>query len=233
MSTLRVGLVSPDPPFTSMPGDGGLDVELTTAIADALGVTAEFVPYPDAEAHAFADLDSGRLDCVAAGLTVTPEREQFAAFAPPYLIAGQALVVDTARHPEVRSIDDVAGLTVGVRRGDAGHLVAEEPGRAGRVVVCGYEGLHDALAGLSTAGCDAFVGLGPVLAELVKDLPGVEIVQRGLSREPVAIAVARSDTALLDRIGAAQQELEADGTLQRIRRSWLGNPFTDQQLALY
>lgn len=27
-------------------------------------------------------------------------------------------------------------------------------------------------------------------------------------------------------------ELEADGTLQRIRRQWLGNPFTDQHLGV-
>ena len=33
------------------------------------------------------------------------------------------------------------------------------------------------------------------------------------------------------RIAAAQGKLEADGTLQGLRRKWLGNPYRDQSLA--
>ena len=70
--------------------------------------------------------------------------------------------------------------------------------------------------------------LAPVLTELVKPIPGVEVVQRGISVENIAIAVDLDDQALLARITVAQEELEQDGTLQRIRRKWLGNPYTDQ-----
>jgi ABC-type amino acid transport substrate-binding protein len=75
--------------------------------------------------------------------------------------------------------------------------------------------------------------LGPVLTELVRDLPDVEVVQRGISREPIAIAVALGDDATLARISDAQAGLEADGTLQDIRRRWLGNPYVDQSLAAH
>ena len=61
----------------------------------------EFVPYEGADFNGIFDaLNSGACDCVAAGTTVTPEREKKAAFAPPYLISGQALAVDTRRLPE-------------------------------------------------------------------------------------------------------------------------------------
>jgi hypothetical protein len=30
----------------------------------------------------------------------------------------------------------------------------------------------------------------------------------------------------------AQEELNQDGTLQQLRRKWLGNPYTDQSLAV-
>ena len=58
-------------------------------------------------------------------------------------------------------------------------------------------------------------------------------MQRGISVENIAIAVPLGDQALLGRITVAQAELEEDGTLQRIRRKWLGNPYTDQSLAVH
>ena len=58
-----------------------------------------------------------------------------------------------------------------------------------------------------------------------------EVVQRGLSREEIAIAVAPANGPLLESITTAQAALEADGRLQGLRRKWLGNPYRDQSLA--
>ena len=77
---------------------------------------------------------------------------------------------------------------------------------------------------------DAVLELAPVLAQLVKEVPGVDVVQGGLSVEHIAIAVASADQALAARLQVAQAELEEDGTLQRIRRKWLGKPYVDQSL---
>ena len=74
--------------------------------------------------------------------------------------------------------------------------------------------------------------LAPVLTELVKPIADVEVVQRGISTENIAIAVGLDDQELLARITVAQAELEDDGTLQRIRRKWLGNPYADQSLGM-
>ncbi len=74
--------------------------------------------------------------------------------------------------------------------------------------------------------------LAPVLTELVKPIADVEVVQRAISTENIAIAVGLGDQRLLARISVAQAEAEEDGTLQRIRRKWLGNPYTDQSLAM-
>jgi polar amino acid transport system substrate-binding protein len=57
-------------------------------------------------------------------------------------------------------------------------------------------------------------------------------VRRGISVENIAIAVSLADQGLLRHITAAQEALEQDGTLQRIRGNWLGNPYTDQSLAV-
>ncbi|TFV58930.1 amino acid ABC transporter substrate-binding protein [Mycobacterium sp. PS03-16] len=232
MGTLRVGTVFPDPPFTGMDGDAGLDIDLMTAIADHLGDSAEFIRYDGADPDGvFGALTDGTVACVAAGASVTPMREQQVSFAPPYLISGQALAVDTARLPHVHGIADVDGLTIGVQRGSTACDTADQ--LAGRATVRRYDDTGAALADLRAGRCDAVMALAPVLAELVRPHQGVEVVQKGLSTEHIAIAVARHDQQLLSRITVAQAELEDDGTLQQIRRKWLGNPYADQTLAVH
>ena len=236
MQTLRVGAAYPDPPFNGMPDDGGLDIDLMAAVADKLNLDIEFVPYEGADFNGIFDaLNAGEFECVAAGTTVTPEREKNAAFVPPYLISGQSLAVNTRRLPNVGSVDDLEGLTIGVQQGNTSGPIAEKlvaEGRAARVRVYAYGSIRAALDDLSTGGCDVFMKLAPVLTELVKPIADVEVVQRGLSTENIAIATGLADQELLARISVAQAELEEDGTLQRIRRKWLGNPYTDQSLGM-
>ena len=237
MKTLKVGAAFPDPPFNGMPDNTGLDIDLMIEIAKALGRGVEFIPYEGADFDGIFDaLNSGTFDCVAAGTTVTPERGKKAVFAPPYLISGQSLAVDTRRLPAVRSVDDLAGLTIGVQQGNTSGPIADKlvaDGKAARVRVYDYGEIRNALNDLTTGGCDAFMKLAPVLTELVKPIAGVEVVQRGISTENIAIAVGLEDQRLLGRITAAQEELDQSGTLQRIRRKWLGNPYTDQTLAIH
>jgi polar amino acid transport system substrate-binding protein len=236
METLRVGAAFPDPPFNSMPDDAGLDIDVMTEIAGKLGATVEFIAYEGADFNGIFDGLGSAYDCVTAGTTVTPEREKKAAFVAPYLISGQSLAVDTARLPHVKSIDDLAGLTIGVQQGNTSQPIAERlvaQGKAAAVRVYDYTTIRTALADLTTGACDAFMKLAPVLTELVRPIPGVEVVQKGISVENIAIAVALSDHRLLTQIGDAQRELEDNGSLQRIRRKWLGNPYTDQSLTVH
>ncbi|MDT5360583.1 MAG: polar amino acid transport system substrate-binding protein [Mycobacterium sp.] len=236
MAILTVGVAFPDPPFNGI-ADGGLDIDLIDAVAAAMGMTVALVAYDGSDFNGiFDELGSGQYDCVIAGTTVTPERQRRAAFAPAYLISGQSLAVDTERLPKVRSVDDLAGLTIGVQQGNtsqpvAEHLVAE--GKAAAVRVYDYGSIRTALTDLRTGGCDAFMKLAPVLTELVRPLVGVEVVQRNISREDIAIAVSLGNEAMLQRIASAQAELEDDGTLQGIRRKWLGNPYIDQSVAAH
>jgi ABC-type amino acid transport substrate-binding protein len=234
METLRVGAAFPDPPFNGMPDDSGLDIDLMTSIAGSIGATAEFIAYDGRDFNGIFDaLDDGAYDCVAAGTTVTPERERKAAFLPPYLISGQSLAVDSKRLPHVHSIDDLEGLTIGVQQGNTSQPIAERlvsEGKAAHMRVYDYGDIRSALTDLTTGGCDAFMKLAPVLMELVKPIPGVDVVQNNISVEHIAIAVGRNDQALLGRLTVAQAELEDDGTLQQIRRKWLGNPYADQRL---
>ena len=236
MDTLRVGAYVTDPPFAGMAG-GGFDVDLAAALGAALGLSVERVATeaPDVD-DLLSSLAAGAYDCVAAAVTVTADRQRTVAFAPPHLVSGHALAVNAARHPAVRSVDDLGGLTVAVGRGSAGHSIAQRlhaDGRIGAVRCFARGDIHSAASQLEAGDCDAMMALAPTLTELVRSLPDVDVVQRGLSREEIAIAVAPGDTALAARIATAQDLLEADGSLQELRRKWLGNPYREQSLAAH
>ena len=175
METLKVGAAFPDPPFNGMPGNAGLDIDLMTEIGKALGAIVEFVAYEGTDFNGiFDDLNSVAYDCVAAGTTVTPDREKKASFAPPYLISGQSLAVDTTRLPNVISIDDLVGLTIGVQQGNTSQPIADRlvaGGKASCVRVYDYGSIRTALTDLTTGACDAFMKLAPVLIELIKQSP--------------------------------------------------------------
>jgi len=93
--------------------------------------------------------------------------------------------------------------------------------------VYAYDRIGQALDDLSSGGCDAVMKLAPVLTWLVRDRPHVEVVERGISREEIAVAVRTGDHALRERIESAQRTLAADGTLDRLRSTWLGVGETD------
>ncbi len=230
---LRVGSALPDPPFEFRDGGApaGFDVEFTRAVAQVLGLEWSLVPYRGTDFNGIFDaLADGEFDCIASGTTVTPQRKARADFCAPYLVSGQSLAVDTSRHPGVRGVDDLGGLTVGVQHGNTSQPIVERlvaEGRAGAIRVYAYDRIGQALDDLSSGGCDAVMKLAPVLTWLVRDRPHVEVVERGISREEIAVAVRTGDHALRERIESAQRTLAADGTLDRLRSTWLGVGETD------
>ena len=225
---LRVGAALPDPPFefTGEQGPSGFDIALMQRIAGKIGRAWQLVPYTGADFNGiFAGLDDGHYDCVASGTTITPARQAIADFCAPYCVSGQSLVVDKTRHPDVRSIDDLKGLVIGVQKGNTSQPVADKlvaEGRAARVRVYAYDEIETALGDLSTGGCDAFMKLAPVMHWFVRDRPRLAVVQTGITREVLGVCVRKGDTALREAIDTAQTALAGDGTLGALVRQWLG-----------
>jgi ABC-type amino acid transport substrate-binding protein len=230
--SLRVGAALPDPPFEFLgtAGPAGFDIELMKRVAAKIGREWRLVPYKGADFNGiFAGLNDGSYDCVASGTTITPGRQAIADFCEPYAVSGQSLVVDTTRHPAVRSIDDLKGLVIGVQKGNTSQPVADKlvaEGRAARVKVYAYDEIETALTDLSTGSCDAFMKLAPVTHWFVRDRPRLRVVQTGITREILGVCVRKGDSALRDAINKAQADLAKDGTLAALIKQWLGDGAT-------
>jgi ABC-type amino acid transport substrate-binding protein len=228
-AALRVGAALPDPPFEFTDKNGkpaGFDIELMQRIADRIGRDWQLVPYTGADFNGIFDgLNGGKYDCVASGTTITPGRQAIADFCEPYAVSGQSLVVDRTRHPNVRSIDDLKGLVIGVQQGNTSQPVADKlvaEGRAARVRVYAYDEIEQALGDLSGGGCDAFMKLAPVTHWFVRDRPKLAVVQTGITREILGVCVRKGDKALREGINGALSGLARDGTLGGLIKEWLG-----------
>ena len=228
-TVLRVGAALPDPPFElwTASGPAGFDIDLMRLIAKALGRSWQLVRYTGGDFNGiFAGLQAGDYDCIASGTTITPQRQAVADFCAPYVLSGQSLVVDVTRHPDVRSVDDLRGLVIGVQQGNTSQPVADRlvaEGRAARVRVYAYDDIAKALDDLSSGGCDAFMKLAPVMHWLVRDRPKLRVVQTGITRELLGVSVRKGNADLRDAIDRAQRTLRDNGTLARLVEHWLGS----------
>ena len=224
---LKVAAAFPDPPFdvTDRPPTG-FDIDLMQAVAGELGLRCAFIGYEgDGFEGIFAGLADGRWDAVASGATVTARRRELALFCRPYVRSGQSLVVNVARHPDLRSVDDLAGRSLGVQHGNTSEPVAQRlraEGKVGSVRTYAYRDILVALGDLEAGRLDAFMKLEPVMRWLIRDRPDLRLVQSGLTDERLAVAVRLGNAALAEAIDGAQRRLAANGALAELGRRWLG-----------
>ena len=69
----------------------GFDIDMAEAISKEIGVPIEFKPIDWASKE--TELNSGRIDCIWNGFTMTPERQKKLAFTKPYMDNIQEFVV--------------------------------------------------------------------------------------------------------------------------------------------
>lgn len=77
--------------YLASDGAAGFEFELAQAFADALNVKLEIIPVYDLH-ELFDLLDNNTVDLLAAGITVTPERQKKYRFAPSYQSISEKLV---------------------------------------------------------------------------------------------------------------------------------------------
>ena len=111
------------------------------------------------------------------------------------------------------------GKMIGVQRGTTGDLYCSasvEDGGFGEENVTPYDNGLTAVQALLNGQVDCVVIDNAPAQEFVEANPGLKILDTEYANEDYAIGVAKGNTALLDAINGALEELQADGTVQSI-----------------
>ena len=201
------------PPYEMTTDNGtieGIDVETAQAIADKLGLELQ-VDDMDFDA-ALLSVQQGKADIAMAGITVTDERKAVMAFSDSYATGIQSIIVPEGS--DIASPDDLAGKKIGTQRGTTGYLYCSDD--FGEDAVVAYDNGLTAVQALNNGQVDAVVIDNEPAKAYVESNPGLKILDTSYAEEDYAIGMNKDNTALLDAVNAALEELKADGTLQSI-----------------
>ena len=201
------------PPYEMTTDNGtieGIDVETAQAIADKLGLELQ-VDDMDFDA-ALLSVQQGKADIAMAGITVTDERKAVMAFSDSYATGIQSIIVPESS--DIASADDLAGKKIGTQRGTTGYLYCSDD--FGEDAVVAYDNGLTAVQALNNGQVDAVVIDNEPAKAYVESNPGLKILDTSYAEEDYAIGMNKDNTALLDAVNAALEELKADGTLQSI-----------------
>ena len=202
----------------------GYDVEVSRAIAEKLGVEPEYVE-SDWDSL-FAGLDAGRYDMVCNGVEVTEERAKTYAFTTPYGYIHTALAV-RKDNTDITSFEDLKGKTTANSLASTYMELAESYG----ATVQGIDTLEETIQLLTAGRIDATLNADVSFYDYLNVHPDADfkLVAQTAEASHVAIPVLKSeDTAYLDALNTAIEELRADGTLKTLSEKNFGQDISSE-----
>lgn len=210
---LIMGTAAGFPPYEFVDDNGnvvGIDAEIAGAVAEKLGMKLT-IKDMDFDSLLTA-LQSGSIDIVFAGLTVTEERKQSVNFTDSYATGKQVVIVKEGS--SIKSVDDLEGKKIGVQSGTTGDIYCTDD--YGQENINQYKEGSLAVAALQQDQVDCVVIDDQPAKQFVAANAGLTILETEYVSEDYAAAVAKEDSVLLENVGKAMDELKADGTIDKI-----------------
>ncbi|CAM3456971.1 transporter substrate-binding domain-containing protein [Cytobacillus oceanisediminis] len=207
-------------PFSFTNDDGsmsGFDIEVAEAVAKELGL--EPVQNKFKFGGIVEGVKSGRFDAAVASHTITEERLQAVNFSTPYYYSGPQIYVRP--DSSVETLEDLEGLEIAVSKGSTYTANAEEVTDN----IQFYDSDVVALEALSKGKHDAVITdfiTGKEAIGAGMEIEGKELI----GRSEQAIAVAKDNEELLEKVNEALETLRENGTLTEISKKYIGEDIT-------
>lgn len=198
----------------------GFDIDYARAVAEKMGKEVEFqtIDWSSKE----SELNSGRIDLIWNGYTITDDRKDKVLFTKPYLENNQ--VVAVLANSNIASIDDLAGKKVGLQNlSSASDALNANPIKDKVASVSEFPDNVLALTELKNGRLDAVV-IDEVVAKYYMSIEEgtYKILDETLAPEQYGIGVKKGNEELLNSVQTAIDELIADGTASKISEKWFG-----------
>jgi polar amino acid transport system substrate-binding protein len=210
---LVLGLDDSFPPMGFRNDDNqivGYDIDVAREVAKRLGV--QLVPQPIDWNAKEQELNTGKIDCIWNGFTITDERKKAMTFTKPYLRNAQVIVVKKGSGHS--TLGSLKGKTVGLQAGSSA-ADALEAAAAFRASVKEVVEFKDNLTAL----------MDLIVAEdnIKRSGKAYAVLQESLAPEVFGVGFRKSDLALRDAVQGALDAMAADGTLAKVTTKWFGS----------
>ena len=225
--TLIVGFDQDFPPMGFVGDDGeytGFDLELAQEVAKRLGL--EYKAQPIAWDSKDMELESGNIDCIWNGFTMTGREDDYT-WTEPYMANQQVFVV--ANDSDINSQADLAGKIVEVQADSSAEAALKE---APELTATFKELLttadyNTAFMDLEQGAVDA-IAMDVIVAgyQIQQRNADFKILDESLSEEEYGVGFKKGNTELRDKVQSTLEEMAEDGTLQEVSEKWFSKDVT-------
>ena len=225
--TLIVGFDQDFPPMGFVGDNGeytGFDLDLAKEVASRLGL--EYKAQPIAWDSKDMELESGNIDCIWNGFTITGREDDYT-WTTPYMANKQVFVV--ANDSDIKSQADLAGKVVEVQADSSAEAALKEnqdlANTFGQFLTT--PDYNTAFMDLEQGAVDA-VAMDVIVAgyQIKQRNADFKILDDSLSEEEYGVGFKKGNTELRDKVQGALEEMAADGTLAKISDEWFGEDVT-------
>ncbi len=201
----------------------GFDIDMAQEVCNRLGI--DLVKQPIEWGKKEDELNSGNIDCIWNGMSVSPERSASMCLSRSYLRSELVFVV--MADSGIEDVQQIKGKKVGVQAGSTTEDELKDSTLMPDITIVKYGDNKELMQELEEGKIDvAFIDsistyyYSSMTDERLSILPTV------FSREELAIGFRRDDHALRDKIQEIIYEMNEDGTVKRISEKWFGKDIT-------
>lgn len=199
----------------------GYDVDLAKEVAKRMGVELKLQPINwDSKDQ---ELNTGNIDCIWNGFTITEDRKANILFSDPYMNNQQVLVVKD--DSSYKTLADLKGKTVALQATSsaADAVNGKADFKASLKEVVELKDNTTCLMDLNTGNVDA-VAMDEIVARYIIQTKGEKyrVLDEGLSSEEYGIGFRKNDVQLMTKVNDTLKEMAKDGTIAKISNKWFG-----------
>jgi cystine transport system substrate-binding protein len=219
---IRVGTEGTYAPFSYHDASGltGFDVDIGRAIAQRLGVKAQFVE--GKWDGLIAGLDAGRYDAVINQVGITDARKAKYDFSDPY-ISSQAVLIVRGDNTSIKSFDDLKGKrSANTLTSNFGKLAQQHGAQ-----VIAVQGFNEAIDLLLSGRVDATINDNLSFLDFKKHKPDAKVriaaSDKTAEFSESGVLVRKGNADLVSAINKALADMKADGSYKRIAEKYFGS----------
>ena len=225
---LVLGLDDNFPPMGFRDGKGeiiGFDIDVAREVCSRLGIELKLQPIDWSAKE--QELNSGNIDCIWNGFTITEERKENVLFTEPYMKSRQIIIV-LANSP-YNQLSDLEGKKLGLQAESSADdaLNASEDFKSKLKEVVYFDDNYMAFMDLVKGGVDAVLMDEPAAKYYMQLINNnIRIFDKELAIEQYGIGFRKSDKALMQKVQETLKEMAKDGKLAEISNKWFGEDIT-------
>ena len=220
---LIVGTMGNMPPLNMTDKDGkifGMEADLAELLANAMNVKVKFVTKPFNEL--LPALQTGKVDMVLSGMTITPKRNLKVAFVGPYFISGKAFLTKTKTIAYAKEAEDAnnPNTKIVALKDSTSQAFAEELLDKTTLFTTGT--YDEAVEMVLKDKVHAMIADYPICVISVFRYPdaGLLSVVTQLTYEPIGIAIPANDPLMMNWTQNTLNTFEESGILDELRLKW-------------